>query len=283
MAQIPLATKAGLEEVEELAESKVASVVAGDNVTIDDSDPRNPVINASGGGGGGEVPASRTIGAGTGLTGGGDLSANRTIALSAGSIEALAAAGTAVQPDALAAVATSGDYESLTNLPSLGSAAGAATSDFDPAGAAASAVSTANAYTDEAFGGLAAVASSGDYGDLDNRPALADVATSGAYSDLDGTPTLGSAAAAATTDFATASQGALAASAVQPGALATVATSGDYEDLDNLPAPAIVAFDAGGNASAARPSVPTSTIVLWIDVPSEPTNLGPFDMWEETP
>ena len=36
-------------------------------------------------------------------------------------------------------------------------------------------------------------------------------------------------------DFATAAQGALAASAVQPGDLATVATSGDYGDLLNQP------------------------------------------------
>jgi len=45
---------------------------------------------------------------------------------------------------------------------------------------------------------------------------LATVATSGAYSDLSGKPTLGTAAAAATGDFATAAQGALADTAVQP-------------------------------------------------------------------
>lgn len=48
-------------------------------------------------------------------------------------------------------------------------------------------------------------------------------------------PTLGSAAAAATTDFATAAQGSLADSAVQPGDLATVATSGAYSDLSGTP------------------------------------------------
>jgi hypothetical protein len=45
---------------------------------------------------------------------------------------------------------------------------------------------------------------------------LATVATSGAYSDLSGSPTLGTAAAAASTDFATAAQGTKADSAVQP-------------------------------------------------------------------
>lgn len=46
--------------------------------------------------------------------------------------------------------------------------------------------------------------------------ALATVATSGAYGDLSGLPTLGTAAATAATDYATAAQGALADSAVQP-------------------------------------------------------------------
>ena len=46
---------------------------------------------------------------------------------------------------------------------------------------------------------------------------LAPVATGGAYADLTGRPTLGTAAASAATDFATAAQGALAASASQPG------------------------------------------------------------------
>jgi hypothetical protein len=92
---------------------------------------------------------------------------------------------------------------------------------------------------------------------------LSAVAVSGAYADLSGLPALGTAAAAAVSDFATAAQGALAASALQPGAsipwtdisgkpstfapsahthpasdvtgLATVATSGAYADLTGLP------------------------------------------------
>ncbi len=46
---------------------------------------------------------------------------------------------------------------------------------------------------------------------------------------------LGTAATTASTDYATAAQGSLADSAVQPGDLATVATSGDYDDLTNKP------------------------------------------------
>ena len=71
------------------------------------------------------------------------------------------------------------------------------------------------------------------------------------YNELTDTPTFGSAAFADTSDFATAAQGALAASALQPGnnvselvndagyvpasSLADVATSGDYNDLINTP------------------------------------------------
>ena len=42
-----------------------------------------------------------------------------------------------------------------------------------------------------------------------------------------------------------------------------------------------LAFDAQGNASAPRPNVPTTATVMWFNVPSEPTNKGVFDMWEE--
>lgn len=45
----------------------------------------------------------------------------------------------------------------------------------------------------------------------------------------------GTAAAANTTDFATAAQGALAATAVQPGSLAPVATAGTYASLTGKP------------------------------------------------
>ena len=64
---------------------------------------------------------------------------------------------------------------------------------------------------------------------------LATVATSGAYSDLSGLPTLGTAAAADTGDFATAAQGALADSAVQPNdspSFGSVTVSGTVDGRD---------------------------------------------------
>ncbi|MBS7698610.1 hypothetical protein [Chelatococcus sp. YT9] len=72
----------------------------------------------------------------------------------------------------------SGDYDDLSNKPSLAP------------------VATSGDYADLAGApSLAPVATSGSYGDLSGRPTLAPVATSGAYSDLSGTPTLGSLAA----------------------------------------------------------------------------------------
>ena len=82
-------------------------------------------------------------------------------------------------------------------------------------------------------GDLGAVATSNDYDDLSNKPSL----FSGAYNDLSGKPTLGTAAATASTDYATAAQGALAASALQAETItlatlkSTVAASADFADF----------------------------------------------------
>ena len=63
-------------------------------------------------------------------------------------------------------------------------------------------------------------------------------------------PTLGTAAAADTTDFATATQGGKADTAVQPGDLATVATSGSYSDLSNKPTIPAAQVNSDWNASS---------------------------------
>ncbi len=111
-----------------------------------------------------------------------------------------------------------------TNL-GLGTAATTASTDYATAAQGALAASATQP------GDLATVATSGAYSDLSGTPSpfdpstLATVATSGAYSDLSGKPTLGTAASTASTDYATAAQGALAASATQPGDLGTAATA----------------------------------------------------------
>lgn len=68
---------------------------------------------------------------------------------------------------------------------------------------------------------LAAAATATQPGDL------ATVATTGAYAALTGKPTLGTAAATAATDYATAAQGALADTAVQPADLTAYATDAE--------------------------------------------------------
>lgn len=60
---------------------------------------------------------------------------------------------------------------------------------------------------------------------------LGTVANTNSYSDLDNLPTLGTAAAAATTDFATAAQGALADTALQPGDIIDNLTSTSTTDV----------------------------------------------------
>lgn len=62
-----------------------------------------------------------------------------------------------------------------------------------------------------------------------NKPTLAAVATTGAYADLSGKPTLGTAAAAATTDFATAAQGSKADTALQPEAIGVTVQAYDAD------------------------------------------------------
>ena len=125
----------------------------------------------------------------------------------------------------------------------LGSAAQSASSDFATAAQGTLAASATQP------GDLGAVATSNDYDDLSNKPTLFSGAYndltgkptlfSGAYGDLTGTPTLGTAAATASTDYATAAQGALAASALQAETitLATLksvtAASTDFADFQS--------------------------------------------------
>ena len=120
----------------------------------------------------------------------------------------------------------------------LGSAAQSASSDFATAAQGTLAASATQP------GDLATVATSGAYNDLTGKPSLfsgayADLSGkpslfSGDYDDLSNKPTLGTAAAAATGDFATAAQGALAASALQAETITlatlktTVANSADF-------------------------------------------------------
>lgn len=83
---------------------------------------------------------------------------------------------------------------------------------------------------------------------------LATVATTGAYADLSGLPSLGTAAATAATDYATAEQGDLADTALQPAAIGTTAQAYDANTA-KLDAPqawtAAQRFGQGTSAASA--------------------------------
>jgi hypothetical protein len=166
--------------------------------------------------------------------------------------EGITKAGTAVQPDNLADVATSGAYADLSGLPTLGTAAAASVDDFATA----------------AQGDLAA--SAVQPGELD------DVAFSGAYADLSGLPTLGTAAATDATDYATAAQGALADTAVQPDGLASVAaTAIGY------------AIDGGGEVITtgllgAGLAIPFSGTIESVTLLADQTGSVVIDIWKDT-
>ncbi|WP_131813764.1 beta strand repeat-containing protein [Mycolicibacter kumamotonensis] len=126
-------------------------------------------------------------------------------------------ADSAVQPADLATVATSGAYGDLSGTPAIPDAL----TDLDTT------VTGAQLNADHAkLAGIASGAEANVQSDWN--------ASSGDAAILN-KPTLGTAAATDSSAYATAAQGSLAASAVQPGDLATVATSGAYSDLSGTP------------------------------------------------
>lgn len=190
----------------------------------------------------------------------------------------------------LATVATTGDYNDLSNLPTIPAAQ--VPSDWDATAGVArilnkpnlSAVATSGNYSD-LIGAptLATVATSGDYDDLSNlpfipsrtsqllndsefvaRPSLAPVALSGDYDDLSNKPNL--AAVATSGDYDDLSNAPLLATVattgeyndlVNPPALAQVATTGDYNDLGNLPILAPVATSGDYDDLTDKPTFKT--------------------------
>jgi hypothetical protein len=168
---------------------------------------------------------------------------------------------TSVQPNDLATVATTGDYDDLTDKPDL------------------------SIYAESA--NLATVATTGDYDDLNNRPSIptktsdltndsgfitdADVpvkdvevdgvsvvnALGTAEIDLSGYATTSAMNTALAgkqdtiSDLSTIRSGAAAgATAVQPGDLATVATTGSYDDLSDKPTIPAAQVNSDWNASS---------------------------------
>jgi hypothetical protein len=155
----------------------------------------------------------------------------------------------------------SGSYTDLTSKPTLGTAAATDSTAYATAAQGATADSAVQP------GALATVATSGSYTDLSSKPSIpaAQVASdwnaSSGVSAILNKPTLGTAAAQASTAFATSAQGTKADSAVQPGSLATVATSGAYTDLTGKPSlGTAAATDSTAYATAAQGTKADSAI-----------------------
>lgn len=56
----------------------------------------------------------------------------------------------------------------------------------------------------------------------------------------------------------------------------------DHENTKHASGVSLWYHDAGGDANAARPVGAASTdIVIWTNTPSEPTNMGVRDIWED--
>lgn len=201
------------------AESAVQTVTGVGSIDVDDTDPQNLVVSFTGTGTGDVVgPASAVDGrlaAFDGVTGKLIEDSGFSPASFATAAQG-ATADSAVQPGDLATVATTGDYDDLTNLPTLGSLA--AKSQIDVPGdinATGTPSSTTYLRGDGTWftpsgggggGGQVNTIVEGTGIDVDatdpENPIvsiqsgyLATVATTGAYSDLSGLPTLGTLAA----------------------------------------------------------------------------------------
>jgi hypothetical protein len=110
---------------------------------------------------------------------------------------------------------------------------------------------------------LSAVAISGSYTDLLNQPTLATVATSGSYNDLSNKPTIP--AAQIQSDWTQTTTTAKDYIKNKP-VLATVATSGSYNDLSNKPTIPAAQVNSAWNASSGKaqilnnPTIPVITM-----------------------
>lgn len=208
-----------------------------------------------------------------------------------------AAGATAVQPGDLATVATTGSYDDLSGKPDLSVYAtgseltsGLATKQDTISDLAAIRSGSALGATAVQPSDLAAVATSGSYEDLSDKPAIPAAQVQSDWSESDTSskayirnkPDLGVYATDADLsaglatkqdtigDLADIRRGAsLGATSVQPGDLATVATTGNYDDLTGRPDLSIyaessnlatVATTGSYNDLAGKPTIPAAQV-----------------------
>lgn len=210
----------------------VQTIVAGTNITVDNTDPANPIVSSAGGGGAVDSVNTQT----------GDV---------------------VLDADDISDAGTTNKYVTAAEKTKLSNTSGVNTGDQDISGIATNAADlaaheadTANPHAvTKAQVGLSAVPNTDftaavaantakiSYTDAAKVAGIEDgadvtdtanVTAAGALMDSEVT-NLAQVKAFDETDYATAAQGATADSAVQPGDLATVATTGDYDDLTDKP------------------------------------------------
>ena len=172
----------------------------------------------------------------------------------------------------LATVATSGNYNDLTNKPTIPA---------EQVQANWNETNTSSKAYIQNKPVLADVATSGDYDDLDNKPTLSTVATTGSYNDLTNKPTIPAEQVQANwNETNTSSKAYIQNKPTIPAAqvnadwnatsgvaqimnkpvLADVATSGDYDDLDNKPTLATVATSGDYDDLDNKPTIPAEQV-----------------------
>lgn len=158
----------------------------------------------------------------------------------------------------LAPVATSGDYDDLTNKPTIPAAQ--VNSDWNASSGVAQILNKPS---------LATVATTGDYNDLTNTPVIPPgVVVDQVYDATSTNAQSGTAVAGAISgkqdtisDLSDIRSGAaLGETAVQPGDLATVATTGNYSDLNGTPTLATVATTGDYNDLTNTPTIPAAQV-----------------------
>lgn len=188
---------------------------------------------------------------------------------------------TPVNPTSLSTVATSGDYDDLTNKPTIptvndatltiqknGTNIATFTSNSATATTANITVPTDTSDLTNGAGYITGITSGDVTGALGYTP-IETITTGSANGSIsvDGSNVfvygLGSAAYTSSSNYATSAQGSLADTAVQPSDLATVATTGDYDDLLNKPTIPAAQVNSDWNAVSGvaeilnKPTIPT--------------------------
>ena len=178
-------------------------------------------------------------------------------------------ADSAVQPGALATVATSGAYTDLSNRPSLGTAAPLNKAASGDAAVGEVVIGSDSRLSDQRVPTDGSVSTAKLANSAVTDAKVSDVT----WSKVTSRPTTLS--GYGITDAASSAQGTKADTAVQPGALATVATSGSYTDLSNRPSLATVATSGSYADLTNRPSLATvATSGVSKDVANPATSLA---------